>query len=117
MEIYDLAHALAKALRESNEYQQYQEVREKVLGDTSTKKMIQDYQNLYWVIQTGKLIGQDIKVEDQEKFDKLNDIIMLNDTAQKYLGTENRLGIILQDIQKIVTEAIEVGFTEEEKEA
>ena len=114
MAVYDLAHALGKALKESEEYQSYQEVCEKIKKDPQAQKMIKEYQSLSWVIQTNSLMGQEVKPEDQEKFAKLDDLVKLNDMVQRYLKAENRLGIILQDLQKIIMGSIEVGVYEED---
>lgn len=116
MEIYDLAHKLAKALKESEEYQEFDQLRQKVQSDSSTVKMIKDYQMLQLQVQTAQYMGQEVDEKDQERLKKLEELINLNATVQKYLQAENRMGLLLQDIQRIMTSSLDLALKEEKEE-
>ena len=46
MSTYDLAHKLAKQIKNSEEYQEYIEKREEVISDEKAKEMLLDYHSM-----------------------------------------------------------------------
>lgn len=116
MSVYDLAHALAKALQEAEIYREYLAAKSKIVADPKMEKMLKDYQALYFKVHTAGLLGQEIKAAEKEKLEKLEDIIKLNSTIQEFLSSENRLGVMLQDVQKITTGSLDLGFDERDGE-
>ncbi len=116
MSVYDLAHALAKALQEAEVYREYLAAKGKIRANPATEKMLKDYQTLYFKVHTANLLGQEIKAEEKEKLEKLEDIIKLNSMVQEFLSLENRLGVMLQDVQKITTGSLDLGFDEQDGE-
>ncbi len=116
MAVYDLAHKLGEQLKKSEEYQEYQNYRQELLKDEETKKMVDDYQNISFRVNSAKAWGQEVKEEDQKKLEKLEELVQLNIRARKYLEAETRMSIILQDIQKIIFEDLELGLFQEKEE-
>ncbi len=106
MQVYDHAHALARALKESNVYQDYLGAKEKVEGEESAREMLHDYQEFLKEIQEKYLKGEEITKEQEEKNERLKSVILLNTLIKNYFEAEHRLGVVLMDIQKIISEAV-----------
>lgn len=117
MSVYDQARRLQRKLKDSEEYQKYQELRKKVMEKSGSKKMLIDYQNLMMKMQSKRISGEEINEEDKEKLQNLQNLIEINNNVKKYLEAEYQLSKMINDIQKIVFSELEVGISEEELEA
>ena len=106
MEVYNQAHALARALQESDVYKKYSECKDKVEEDPQAKEMLGDYQDLIKNLQEEYMKGGEISEEESEKHDKMKDVILLNPLIKEFFEAEHRLGVVLMDIQKIISEAV-----------
>ncbi|MFP4661926.1 MAG: YlbF family regulator [Halanaerobiales bacterium] len=110
MAVYDVAHRLAKELQRSDEYTSYREIREKVMSKPSTREMLENFQREQFKIQSKAMSGQEISEEEKEKFNKLMEIVKLNNDVQKYLDAEYRMSVMLNDIQQILFSDLEIGL-------
>lgn len=123
MNIYDYAHGLVNAIKNSSEYKQFKEALDKLENDPGAKEMLQDFRKNQWELEKQKFSGVDISPEQEEKLKRMIEVISLNLTAKEYMEAEYRLSIILADVQKIISEALgELApmnwfQTEEEKSA
>jgi len=107
MNVYDKAHELAKALKESSEFTAFKKSKElitdgndKKVIDEFRKKQLEAYQEQ---VQNGKLSDEmknslQILYEDASK----------NPKIKEYLMSEERFGLIWADIMKILTQAVEI---------
>ncbi len=110
MAVYDLAHRLARKIKETEEYTEYLEIRKKVIENEKTKEMLLDFRKEQFKLQAKQLSGQEIKEEEKEKLNKLKNIIELNTTIKKYLEAEYRVSILLDDLQQILFADLEIGL-------
>ena len=58
MNVYDEAHSLARAIKESNEFLEFDKVRKEVEEDKEVSEMIADMQKLQIELQTAQISGQ-----------------------------------------------------------
>ncbi|MGM0498805.1 MAG: YlbF family regulator [Bacillota bacterium] len=114
MSVEATARRLKKKLENSDEYQNYLELREKVMAKEGSKKMLLDYQNLMMEMQTKRMSGEELSAEDQEKLKNLQNFIEINNNVKKYLEAEYSLSKMINDIQKTIFSDIEVGIPESE---
>jgi cell fate (sporulation/competence/biofilm development) regulator YlbF (YheA/YmcA/DUF963 family) len=114
MSVEATARRLKKKLENSDEYQNYLELREKVIEKEGSKKMLLDYQNLMMEMQTKRMSGEELSAEDQEKLKNLQNFIEINNNVKKYLEAEYNLSKMINDIQKTIFSDIEVGIPEAE---
>ncbi|MEC9489579.1 MAG: YlbF family regulator [Halanaerobiales bacterium] len=114
MSVHDTARRLQRKLKNSDEYQKYQELRKKVLEKEGSKKMLLDYQNLMMEMQSKRMSGEELSEEDKERLQNLQNFIEINNNVKKYLEAEYALSQTIQDIQKIIFSDIKVGIPEEE---
>ncbi len=107
MNVYDHAYALAKAIKVSPEYKNFLHAKEKLDGDSSAKEMLTDFRKNQIELQKQKLSGIEVAPEQEERLNRLMEVINLNMTVKEYLEAEYRFSIMLTDIQKIIGEAME----------
>ncbi|MFI5359457.1 MAG: YlbF family regulator [Halanaerobiales bacterium] len=115
MNVYDLAHSLAREIKKSDEYKSYQEIRDKIRDNKTTLEMLRDFQKEQFKLQSKALTGEKITEEEKEKFNRLMELVNLNKDIKKYLEVEYRISVMLNDIQEIVFGDLNLGFGKEEK--
>ena len=113
MNVYDRAHALARAMKESEEYREYLEAKEKLEEDEKAKEMLVDFRNYQLEIQKEQMDGKQVNKEEGEKLKKMYEAINLNQTVKNYLAAEYRFGKMMTDISKIIGEAVGLEEFEE----
>ena len=114
MSVKDTAKRLRKEIKNSDEYQNYLELRQKVMNKEGSKKMLYDYQNLMMEMQNKRMAGEELSEEDKEKLQNLQNFIEINNNVKKYLEAEYSVSQLINEIQKIVFSDIEVGIPEED---
>ncbi len=111
---YDLARELALALKESDEFKQFNKSKEKITSDESNHKMVREFQLKQWEIREAQMLDTEISEEKLQELERLYSLVSLNPTAREYLESEFEVSRIVNDIQKIIGEAIQdampIGF-------
>lgn len=105
MNPYDAAHRLAKAMRESQEFKEMKEAQEALKADDPARKMLLDFRSKQFELQKQKLSGIEVAEEQEEKLEKLLEIVNMNMVARRFLQAEYKVAVLLQDVQKIIAEA------------
>ncbi len=116
MSVYDTAKRLERKIKDSDEYKEYIELKEKVIKKDGSKKMLLDYQDLMMELQTKQLSGQEISEEEKEKLNNLNNLIEINNNVKKYLEAEYKVSVMLNDLQKMIFSDIEIGIPKNNEE-
>ena len=116
MSVNDSAQKLKQELENSEEYQNYLELRKKVMEKEGSKKMLRDYQNLMMKMQNKRMSGEELGEEEKEKLQNLQNFIEINDNVKKYLEAEYEVSKMLNEIQRIVFSDIDVGIPNEDTE-
>jgi cell fate (sporulation/competence/biofilm development) regulator YlbF (YheA/YmcA/DUF963 family) len=105
MNAYDAAHALARALKEAPELEAFQEAQAQLKNDPSAREMLIDFRTQQLNLQRQQFSGLEIAPEQEEKLEKLYQVISMNLSIKRFMEAEYRAGVLLQDIQKIIAEA------------
>jgi len=112
----ELAHELARTLKESEEFKQFIISKEKVMSDASNHKMIREFQLKQWEIREAQMLDAEVSEERQQELERLYSLVSLNPAAREYLEAEFEVSRMVNDIQKIIGEAIQdampIGFEE-----
>jgi len=116
MSTYDLAHKLADEIKNSDEYKDYQEKKQKILDDEKAKDMLLDYQKQEQKLQSKQMAGEELSEDEKEEFENLRNLIQMNNKISEYLEAEQRVSVMLNDLQRILFGDLEFGIIEEEKE-
>jgi cell fate (sporulation/competence/biofilm development) regulator YlbF (YheA/YmcA/DUF963 family) len=105
MNPYDAAHALAKALRESKDLKELKEAQSTLKTDQAARNMLIDFRTEQLNLQKQKLSGIEVSPEQEQKLEKLFEVINMNKTIKEFLQAEYRAAVLMQDIYKIIGEA------------
>lgn len=114
MSTYDLAHKLADEIKNSDEYEKYQEKKKAILDDEKAKDMLLDYQKQEQKLQSKQMAGEELTEEEKEKFENLRNLIQMNNKISEYLEAEQRVSVMLNDLQRILFGDLDFGIFDDE---
>ena len=97
MNVYDQAHALARSMKESEEYKEYMSLREKAYEDETNKR-------LQYQMQRAMAAGKRMEEDDFQRMQKIAGLLQFNPDASAYLLAEFRFQKMLSDIYKILAD-------------
>lgn len=107
--VYDCAHELARALKESPEYKTYSELKEKVSENAELSEMLNDFQQKQFQLQAQQVLGAEPETDMMEQVQNLYQIILRDPIAAQYLQAEFGFTRVVSDIYGILGEVIKVG--------
>lgn len=110
MNIYDAAHNLARALNNSNEYQEYLKNQQRVFSNPNTKRMIADFRKKVMEVQMEQMSGQRVDERKVDEVKKLEETLMSNTAIKDYFMSEMRFSQTMNDIYKIIGESIDIDL-------
>lgn len=113
MNPYDAAHKLAGALRKSEEFKELKKAQKDLKADETAKKMVLDLRGKQLELHRQKLSGIEVSKEQEERLEKLLEVVNMNMVAKNFLQAEYKALVLLQDIQKIIGDATDEIFDEE----
>jgi cell fate (sporulation/competence/biofilm development) regulator YlbF (YheA/YmcA/DUF963 family) len=106
MNVYDEAHNLAKAIKESNEFKEFDRIRKEVDDDKETSDMLKELTELQVQLQTAQMVGQQPEKDVFARFQSLNTMAMTKPLAMQYMQAQYALATMMNDVFGIVGEAI-----------
>ncbi len=104
MNVYDQAHALARSMKESEEYKEYAQLKEKAYGDETNRTLLDEYKRLQYRMQLAVASGKRMDEEDLQRMQKIAALLQFNPDASAFLLAEFRFQKMLADIYKILAE-------------
>ncbi|KAJ52822.1 cell fate (sporulation/competence/biofilm development) regulator YlbF (YheA/YmcA/DUF963 family) [Clostridium tetanomorphum] len=111
MNLYDKAHELGKALKESEEVIQLNNVSKKINKNDLNKKMLNDFRKLQYEAYSEQVTNGKLSKKMEGKLKNLSSIISMNPEINAYFQVEMRFRVIWEDIIKILNEAIDIDLT------
>lgn len=109
MNVHDEARNLARALKESDEYKQYAQLKETASQNPELTEMLNNFQQKQFEIQAKQLAGEELGPEIMGQVQSLYEIIMKDPLAAQYMQAEIRFTMLVNDIYQILGEVIKVG--------
>ena len=106
MNPYDKAHELAREVARSVEYQGMIQAKEAVKADPGASRMMNDFERKQRVAYSLMQSGQEPTAEQLGELRTLADIMGQNSVLSAYLQADARLGQLLNDIQRIILDAV-----------
>lgn len=106
MNFHDKVHELVKSFKDTEEYKEFINLKESIVKNESTYKMLKDFKDKQREYQIEYLNTGKMSEEAQKELQNLYSIIIQNEEARKLLECEMRLDVLLADMQKIVAEGI-----------
>ncbi|WP_172252329.1 YlbF family regulator [Saccharibacillus deserti] len=104
--IYDKAHDLAKSLQESPEVQDITSALKLIEADAESKRMLDDFRTRQMTIQQRIMSGDMPPQEEMEQMEKLFEVLSLNLNIRRLFDAEQRLSVIIQDVNKIISDSL-----------
>lgn len=106
MNVYDKAHDLAKAIKESSEVADITNAMKLVEADPETKAMLDNFRQKQMELQQKMMTGEMPPQEEMEKMEKLFEVLNLNLGIRRLFDAERRLSVVIEDVNKIITESL-----------
>ncbi|HHV75716.1 MAG TPA: YlbF family regulator [Thermoanaerobacterium sp.] len=106
MEVYDLAHQLARALNRSSEYNDFCSAKAKLWSNKQNVEMLQNFRRQQLEAELAALKGEQLDPSKKQRLEESYHILSFNPTIMAFLEAEGRLARLLADIQKILADAL-----------
>lgn len=110
MNIYDEANKFAKALRENEDVVKFRELTLKVNEDKETQEILQGFREIQIEAYTQVNEKGEVSEETKKKMEEFGKVIEENDFVNEYLQAESRFSILIEDVMKLINEAIGVDI-------
>lgn len=105
MNVYDEAHSLANAIKNSEEFKQYDAAKNLLENNPEVDKMVKDFQAKSIEIQAKQMTGTELGEDEMNQLQKLYGIIAMDPIAGDYFQKEMRFSLMMQDVYGIIGEA------------
>ena len=109
MNVYDQAHSLAQAIRESEEFKQYDQYKKIVKENPQLDQSLKDLMKKQMEMQTAQMMGQEVTQEAFQQIQQLSTILLQDPTAAQYLQCQMRFSMMMADVYKIIGETADLG--------
>lgn len=106
MNVYDEAHNLARAIKESNEFKQFDEIRREVEKDEQVSSMLKDLQTKQMEIQAAQMTGQEVNPDTVSQMQSIAAMIATKPLAAQYVQAEGAFSVMVNDVFGILGEAM-----------
>ena len=110
MNVYDQAHQLATAIKESEEFKQYDQSKNKLEANPQLEEAMKDFMKKQFEIQAQQMMGEEITPEMLANLPQLSAILMQDPTAAEYLQNQMRFSMMMSDVYKIIGEVADFGL-------
>ena len=109
MNVYDQAHNLARAIKESEEFKQYDYLKKVIDQNEELSKMVKDFQAKQFELQAKQMMGEEMSPEMMQGVQDLYQIMTKDPTAAQYMQAEMRFSLMMNDVYKILGEVMGLG--------
>lgn len=103
--IHDKAHELANTIKQVEEVKKLKEISEKINKDDTLKSLLKELREVQFLVFNEQRTKGTLEKETEEKFRAVSQKVMANPIVAEYVQYEQRVGIIVDDIMKILNEA------------
>ena len=110
MNPYDQAHALAKSLKESEEYREMVRLREVAYESDTNRALLDEYKKLQFRMQAKLASGENMPEDDYQRLQQIGTLLQFNQDVSAYLLAEFRFQRMLSDIFKILADVAGVDL-------
>jgi cell fate (sporulation/competence/biofilm development) regulator YlbF (YheA/YmcA/DUF963 family) len=107
-DIYTASGQLAAAIRKSDEYAVYKQLKDAVMADETNKVLINEYQRLQTKLQMAAVTGADSTADDVQRFQQLSGLLMMNASISQYLVAQLRVQQMMSEVFQTITQAAEL---------
>ncbi|MEN0642891.1 YlbF family regulator [Alkalicoccobacillus gibsonii] len=109
-QLQDKAQELKQALAESDEFKSLQSLHNQINEDEIAKKMLDNFRQLQLELQQKQMQGIQITEEEAQKAQQQFELVQQHELISKLMEAEQQLSVIIGDINKVITEPLEVIY-------
>ena len=106
MNVYDEAHGLARAIKESNEFKEFDRMRKEVEQDVDVSQMLGELQKLQIELQTAQMTGNQPDADMMSRMQSLSTMLATKPLAAKFMQTEAAFSVMMNDVFRSIGEAV-----------
>lgn len=106
MNVYEEAHNLSRAIKESNEFKQFDSLRKEIEADEQLNQMMQEYHKIQFELQTAQMSGQQMDQNVMGRLQSIYGMLMTKPKASEFLQAEMRFSIMMKDVYEILADAM-----------
>ena len=106
MNVYDEAHGLARAIKESNEFKEFDRMRKEVEQDADVSQMLGELQKLQIELETAQMTGNQPDADMMSRMQSLSTMLATKPLAAKFMQTEAAFSVMMNDVFRIIGEAV-----------
>ena len=106
MNVYDEAHGLARAIKESNEFKEFDRMRKEVEQAADVSQMLGELQKLQIELQTAQMTGTQPDADMMSRMQSLSTMLATKPLAAKFMQTEAAFSVMMNDVFRIIGEAV-----------
>ena len=110
MNVYDQAHQLATAIKESEEFKHYDASKKEIEANPELDQAMKDFVKKQFEFQTQQMMGNEISPEMMGQLQQLSTILMQDPTAAEFLQNQMRFSMMMSDVYKIIGEVADMGL-------
>lgn len=108
MNVYEEAHDLARAIKESNEFKEFDALRQEVEQDEQLSQMLKDFQAKQIQLQTKQMAGEGMDSELMGQIQSMYAMLAAKPQAAQYLQAQMRFSIMMKDVSEILADAMNI---------
>ena len=94
----------------SEEYREYQRLRETAYDDATNKALLDEYKKLQFRLQAKAAAGEGLPQDDMQRLTQIGALLQFNPDVSAYLMAEFRFQRMLSDIFKILADVAGVDL-------
>lgn len=110
MNPYDQAHALARTIRESDEYREMERLKAIARESDTNAALLDEYKRLQFRLQARMAAGESMDEDEQKRLTQIGTLLQFNQDVSAYLLAEFRFQRMLSDIFKILADTAGVDL-------
>ena len=103
--VHDKAYELARTIKEIEDVKKLKEINDKINSDSNLKELLRELREVQFLVFNEQRAEGKLNEDTQNKFKDVSHKVMANPVVSEYVHYEQKVGIIVDDIMKILNEA------------
>nr|WP_263328429.1 YlbF family regulator [Neobacillus sp. Marseille-Q6967] len=105
--LHDAANELEKAIRQSDEYKQLQQLYNDVNADPAAKSMFDNFRQLQMNLQQKQMMGSEISEQEIQQAQATVALVQQNEKISRLMQAEQRMSMIIGELNQIIMKPLE----------
>jgi cell fate (sporulation/competence/biofilm development) regulator YlbF (YheA/YmcA/DUF963 family) len=105
--LHDAAYALEKAIRQSDEYKQLQQMYHQVNADPAAKNMFDQFRQIQMNLQQKQMMGQEISEQEVQQAQSTVAVVQQNEKIARLMQAEQRMSMIIGELNQLIMKPLE----------